>query len=320
MVKNSFKIFLFSFEFATFVALVIFVSSTVLAQKTKSAPPVTALQKKPSLMWKATNGKNTAYLLGSVHLGTKDFYPLPKEIEDAFEQSSVLLVEFDINKVDAATSQALILKNGVYAGDDNLWNHLSGSTAEQVKKVSAAYNLPVQGLAKLKPWLVALTISVMELQKQGMDAAFGVDKYFLDKAKDKRKIQSLESAEWQMELFSALPDNQQEEYLKSTLDGLGNSKTLADLLQTAWLNGDAKKLATLFDETPLKPAELQKKLLDDRNPKMADAAEQCLKGAEKCFMVVGAAHLIGSKGVVQLLKNRGYIISQVAVTSPAQIK
>ena len=297
--------------FCLIAGLITFLPFGVSAQKTS---------KSPSLMWKATNGKNTAYLLGSVHLGIKAFYPLPKEIEDAFEQSSVLQVEFDLNKVDAAASQALILKNGVYAGEDNLWNHLSAATAEQVKKACANYNLPVQGLAKLKPWLVALTIGVMELQKQGMDAALGIDKYFLDKAKDKKKIQSIESAEWQMELFASLPANQQEEYLKSTLDELGNSKTLANALQTAWLKGDSAQLETLFTETSIKPAELQKKLLDDRNPKMADAAEQCLKSAEKCFLVVGAAHLIGNKGVVQLLKNRGYKIEQVAVTSPAQTK
>lgn len=271
-----------------------------------------------SLMWKATKGKNTAYLLGSVHLGTKDFYPLPPEIEAAFEQASVLLVEIDINKVDVATTQSLILKNGVYAGDDNLWKHINGATAEQVRKFCAKYNLPAEGFAKLKPWLVALTISVVELQKQGMDAAFGIDKYFLDKAKDKKRIQSLETAEWQMELFSALPDDQQETYLKSTMDEIGDSTNSAALLQTAWLSGDARQIEALTDKMAIKPAELQKKLIDDRNPKMADAAEQCLKGAEKCFMVVGAAHLIGSNGVVQLLKNRGYQIEQVSVYSFAK--
>lgn len=289
-----------------FAGLIMFAPIYINAQK---SPKV------PSLMWKATKGKNSAYLLGSIHLGTKDFYPLPKEIEAAFEQSSVLLVEIDINKVDAATAQSLILKNGVYAGDDNLWKHISGPTAAGVRKFCADYGLPVEAFGRLKPWVVAITVGVMELQKQGMDAAFGIDKYFLDKAKDKKRIQPLETAEWQLGLFSALTEAQQEVYLQSTLDGIGNSKELASLLQTAWLSGDTKQLETIVSGMSIKPAELQKKLLDDRNPQMADAAEQCLKGTERCFMVVGAAHLIGTKGVVQLLKKRGYRLDQVSVTS-----
>jgi uncharacterized protein YbaP (TraB family) len=154
----------------------------------------------------------------------------------------------------------------------------------------------------------------MELQKQGMDAAFGIDKYFLDKAKDKKQIRPLETAEWQLALFSALSEDQQEVFLTSTMDQIEKSKTLANSLQTAWLNGDVKNLETLSNEMSVKPVELQKKLLDDRNPKMTDAVEQCLKGTERCFMVVGAAHLIGNKGVAQLLKNRGYQLEQVSVT------
>jgi uncharacterized protein len=52
-------------------------------------------------------------------------------------------------------------------------------------------------------------------------------------------------------------------------------------------------------------------LLDDRNPRMADFTEQCVKADEKCFVVVGAGHIVGAKGMAQLLKDRGYKVEQV---------
>src|SRR5436309_14767284 len=70
---------------------------------------------KRAMFWKVSSGANVAYLLGSIHLGSRDMYPLPKEIEDAFESSAALLVEADIRHVDMRKAQAMVLEKGMYA-------------------------------------------------------------------------------------------------------------------------------------------------------------------------------------------------------------
>src|SRR5262245_52409608 len=79
-----------------------------------SAQTAPAPAPKKALFWKVTSPTSTAYLLGSIHLGSKDMYPLPKEIEDAFAASTALLVEADVRHVDMAQMQAMVLEKGLY--------------------------------------------------------------------------------------------------------------------------------------------------------------------------------------------------------------
>src|SRR5260370_16176173 len=72
---------------------------------------------KRSMFWKVSSGEHVAYLLGSIHFGSKDMYPLPKEIEDAFDRSAVLLVGADLNHLDLQKMKAV----AEYAGGDILW-------------------------------------------------------------------------------------------------------------------------------------------------------------------------------------------------------
>ncbi|MEP6924741.1 MAG: TraB/GumN family protein [Pyrinomonadaceae bacterium] len=316
MKKNRITKVWLNFTLVAWVTSVFFVPSTAIAQAQKAQlATIPVVQKTPSLMWKATaaNGK-TIYMFGSIHLGTKDFYPLPVEIEDAFAQSDKLLVEADIGKIDQTAMQNYVSANGVYAGDDTLFNHLSPAGAEKLKKFSADNGLPVEGIVKLKPWIAAITIAVIPMMKSGYQPEFGIDKYFLDKARDKKQIVEIESADWQLKLLSETPEPIQLKFLESTLDQAVNFKDYSQNLLSAWSAADVKRLESFFTSESGEPIEIQKKLLDDRNPRMANFAEQCLKTGEKCFVVVGAGHLIGAKGIVQLLKERGYKVEQIMVT------
>lgn len=287
-------------------------AQTVSAKKT-TAPAAAA--KKRSLMWKVIGKNNTAYLLGSVHLATKAFFPMPAEIETAFAQSNVLAVEVDITKVDQAKANAFVISNGVYAGDDTLWKHLDLETTEKLKEMAAEINFPADGLAKLKPWLAAMTISIVALQKQGYDLNLGIDKYFLDKAQNKKRVAEIESADFQLQLLTGQTEAEQIKFLSSSVNQSADLKSFGDLLQNSWLQGDAEKLDNAMSVMNQETPEYSKKLLDDRNPKMADFAENCVKGTDKCFVVVGAAHLVGKKGVVEILKSRGYQVEQVSVAN-----
>jgi uncharacterized protein YbaP (TraB family) len=265
--------------------------------------------------WKATSGGNTVYLLGSIHLGTKDMYPLPKEIEDAFAVSSTLIVEADINKVDKEKMQAMMLSKGTYAGDDSLWDHVSPETRKLVEQFCEKYHLPVSGFAKMRPWVVAIAVAVIPMVKAGGDPNLGIDKYFLDKAGqggEKKTVVEIESAEWQVNLLSGFSEGVQGKFLASALEQSGNSPENFKKLVDLWMSGDASGVDAIIGDGSDLP-EIRKPMLQDRNPHMADVAEQYLKKNVQAFLVVGAAHMVGEDGVVALLEKRGYKIQQVAL-------
>jgi len=263
-----------------------------------------------AMFWKVTSDTSVTYLLGSIHLGSKDMYPLPKEIEEAFESSSALIVEADVRHVDMQKTQAMVLAKGMYPSDDDLWKHVSPETRKSVEQFCAKFELPVEALARMKPWVVAVTLATVPMLKGGMDPTLGIDNYFLEKS-GKKRIVEIESTEWQLNLLSSFTDEQQEQFLRAASEEGTELMATLKRLQDAWTNGDAEKMDALIRDTSRTPQEINKKLLTDRNPHMADVAEQFLKGKDQAFLVVGAAHLVGKEGLVAVLKKRGYKVEQV---------
>ena len=280
------------------------------AQDAPGAPVKTAQ------FWKATSGKNVTYLLGSIHVGSKDFYPLPREVEDAFESSAVLVVEVDVNRIDKQKLNAFILAEGLYQGDDLLWHHVNKETKQNIEKYCSTYGLPVERVSKMKPWLLASMASAIVMMKSGIGLDSGIDKHFLDKAgkaKDKKRVVEIESAEFQLKIFTSLSDDLQEKFLDAAMEDVGGIPERTNRMMEAWLSGDPDRVEKLIRESSSGPEQIKKALLQDRNPHMADVAEEFLKGEEQAFVVVGAAHMVGQEGVVAILRNRGFKVELVAL-------
>src|SRR5207245_8157005 len=120
----------------------------------------------------------------------------------------------------------------------SLWNHVSPDTRQLVDRFCAENGLSPDAVARLKPWLAAVNIAALEAQKSGMKFELGMDKYFLERAKDRMQVEQLESAEWQLRLMSDIAERQQERYLAGTLTNAGVGSTVASNLQATWLSGD----------------------------------------------------------------------------------
>jgi len=265
---------------------------------------------KPLPLWKAASGKNTAYLFGSLHVGDRSFYPLPATVENAFAASDVLIVELDLRKVDMMAMAATMMTEGMYSGGDSLWNHISAQTRRALEAYCTRASLSIDMFANMKPWLAAMTLSALPLQMAGMDPSFGLDQHFLDEAGGKR-VDPLETAEWQLRLFTGLPPEMQEKLLASAVEGDADPIAESKELIATWKSGDAARIEGLVRKHPEGPPEFSRMLLEDRNPHMADAIAHCLETAGHCFMVVGAAHLVGKEGVVDLLGRRGIKVRQM---------
>jgi uncharacterized protein YbaP (TraB family) len=263
------------------------------------------------LMWKASLGANTVYLLGSIHLASRDLYPLPDHIERAFRTSSVLVVEVDLNRLDQSKFQGLLAANGLYPREDSLWNHVSPSTRKLVTIFCERQGLQAESFARMKPWLAAFATAFLPVRAMQPDWVPGVDKYFLDKASNGIRVEPLESAEYQLRLVSTMPERQQERSLRAAVKNAGQIGEDFTRLQTLWLAGDAEKLDSYLSSSMRDDPDYEKRVFADRNPRMAERAEKCLKNGERCFVVVGAGHMVGRDGIVRLLQDRGIQVKQV---------
>jgi uncharacterized protein YbaP (TraB family) len=149
--------------------------------------------------------------------------------------------------------------------------------------------------------------------KLGYDPQYGIDRYFLSKAGRGKRILELEGFAYQVNLLSGLSAEEQELLLLLTLKDLKNGGDEVDNLITAWAAGDAPGVeAILIKKLQENPRihSFYEKFLYMRNREMVSKIEFYLKTNGAYFVVVGAAHLTGEKGIIQLLKTKGYRVQQ----------
>ncbi|HLJ25239.1 MAG TPA: TraB/GumN family protein [Candidatus Angelobacter sp.] len=262
------------------------------------------------LMWKASSPTTTVYMLGSIHLGDKELYPLPDALESAFNASKVLVVEVNIKKIDQAGAMKLVQQYGFYPEGDSLSKHLPRNLSDSLDDFCSKHGLPRALLDKFKPWVAAITIEALTLQQAGEDPNLGVDVHFLDESKQPQRIEELETADFQMTVLSSGTEAEQQELLAETLKEMDKPKEHLLEIQSAFLSGD-QDVMVKFLQAHNTPKALYKKLLDDRNGPMAERIDGYLKGKEQCFVVVGAAHLVGDKGIVKLLQQKNYKVELI---------
>ncbi|HZR29035.1 MAG TPA: TraB/GumN family protein [Terriglobales bacterium] len=262
------------------------------------------------LMWKVASPTATVYLVGSVHVATPDLYPLPSAMESAFAASKVLTVEVNVKNIDEAQSSKLTQEAGVYGDGDSLSKHISKQTSDALDNFCSKYAMPRESLEGFKPWLVALTTAVIAFQQAGEDFHLGVDEHFLNEVKASQRIDELETANFQLSIFSSATPQEQEELLASSLKQVDNLKDWAQTVQDAYVAGDEGKIEQMLEQQ-FEPRAFYKRLIEDRNTGMAERVEQYLKGKEQCFVVVGSGHLVGDKGIVKLLQAKGYKVERI---------
>jgi uncharacterized protein YbaP (TraB family) len=270
----------------------------------------------PLLMWKVSSKTNSAYVLGSVHLGDKSLYPLPAVIEDAFQSANLLIVEVDLRKVDPMSAQQMMLQSAVYPPGDDLFHHISPATRAKLEAFLSTYGLPSALVAQMRAWMLGTMIQILPMMQNGLNPSEGIDTYFLNKTDDKR-VDQLEDAQWQIKLLSEMPESVSDHWLSSALDEAQNPKERWQKLANYWRTGDADGLDAMLSESSAKEnadeRAFDRRLREERNPHMADRLEECLHSTDSCFMVVGAAHVIGKEGIVSLMRQRGYQVEQAQV-------
>jgi uncharacterized protein len=279
---------------------------SVLAQETLSAP-------QKSFLWRIQSKANTVYVLGSLHYSKKEIYPLSEKIEKAFGESEILVVEADVNNMKKLDIQKFATR-AFYPEDDTLEKHVSPEIYERLVKETGGLGIPPELLVKQKPWFLAMTLVALESLKLGFDPELGIDKYFLSKAEGRKKISELESLDYQLDLLSGFSDKDQELLLLYTLKDLRILEQELEQLTRAWISGDTRSMESILTRSVSEDKRLSpifEKIVYERNTKMASKIEDFFRTGATCFVIVGAGHLVGGRGIIEILKGKGYLVEQL---------
>ena len=282
----------------------------------RAGPPAAGEAATKHFLWKVTGPKGVVYLLGTIHAGKADFYPLPSIIEDSFKKADTLIEEVDISEpAEAARVQQGLIEDGSYANGDTITNHLSKATRSHLEAYLKKGGLPEPAIAHMRPWLVSMLVELVELKRMDFDPSYGLDRHFLDEARQSHKpIGALEDAGFQLKLFSSLPAELQDRLLLSSLVDAEQWADSFDLLLRAWQSGDAAAMQEVITSDARKYPQLKPlmtKLLDDRNTAMAAKIEQFLQTQESYFVAVGAGHLVGDQGILSQLRRKNFTVEQL---------
>ena len=265
------------------------------------------------LLWKAEkSGAPAVWLLGSIHLADSSFYPLPAILDSALDASTLVAAELDINKSETVQKTGMLMaEKGALPAGTFLKDVLPDSLLNRVDSLLAAWKIPKEIMAPFRPWMVALSLSALAIERSGLSGDFGIDQEILARAEDLgKKIFALETPEEQIGIFSNAEDSLGIEYLQSTLNEILEADSFVRDMATAWKTGDVEKMRRLLDSDSSESA-YEEALYTKRNLRMAESIDSLATAGEKAFIVVGAAHLVGSgDNVLRLLEKKGYRIRQ----------
>ena len=260
------------------------------------------------LLWKIESaGFSPSYLFGTMHSDDPSVVRLPSAVQQAFDQAEGVTLEVVLDPQSLmAMTTSLLMTDGT-----TLESLIGRSLYKRAVQAMNDQGVPELLVARMKPWAVAVTLMTPP-NKTGVVLDHVLYQDALAKGK---KVDGLETVAEQMGLFDNLPNKDQITLLKDTLDNLHIVGQMLDELQDAYLDRDLKRLVeinemSMRNSDPQLAETFNQKVIVDRNHRMAERMEPGLKAGGQ-FIAVGALHLPGEEGLLNLLSARGYRITRI---------
>lgn len=256
-----------------------------------------------TFLWEVSDNNSKIYLLGSVHVAREDMYPLNNIIENAYKQSDALVLEVVIDKINPMTMMSKMM----LSGGKTLKTEMDSVSYLRLTRLMDSLNIPKMTYMNMKPWAATIILMQSLMENEGFSQDLGFDFYFLKKARNEQKeVYGLETFEEQISVFDSIA-NYSTDFFEYSLTDLQNTKSMVDEMLNAWKNGDTASIDKIINKSVENSEDYQKItefMLDRRNFKMQAKIEEYLKEDKNYFIVVGAGHLIGENGLLELLSKK----------------
>jgi uncharacterized protein YbaP (TraB family) len=269
------------------------------------------------LLWRASGpeeGDGSLFLLGSVHVGRPDAIDFGAEVTEAFAVCDELVVEVDLSALSAEEIAEQTARYALLPDDQTLRGMISDETYALLEAYLGSRGTPMAAVDRLKPWAVGMVLAMLEFEAAGLQGDYGVDKRFIEWAAGRRSIRGLETLQSQLETLDGLSPRIQELMLADTLLRVEDVAGESTELLSAWKRGDEVALARLLfgslEEHP-EFTDFYEAVFFARNETMAAELAALGGDGKRRFVVLGAGHMIGPRGIPALLASRGFRVQRV---------
>ncbi len=296
---------------AAIAPLSLLTGAPAIAQTAAPAPaPAAATIDADPALWVVKDDDTTIYLFGTVHVLKPGLSWFDEAVKTAFDKSDELVIE--VIQPEQADVEKILGAVIVDTDGPPLSQKLPEAERPALAKALTDNGIPAAQFEVIKPWFVALTLSLAPLPKLGYDPNSGAETILTAAAKSAKKpVSALETFTGQLAVFDTLPESVQVAYLQQTVKDLGKVGETLDKMVAQWAKGDPDALAMTMNDG-LDAPELRNALLTKRNIAWAEWIENRLKKPGTVFMAVGAGHLAGKDSVQVQLGTRKLTATRIS--------
>jgi uncharacterized protein YbaP (TraB family) len=287
--------------------LVFFLLSTVTA--TLPALAQTAPDKR-GFIWTVERDGRVGWLVGSLHMLTPEAYPLPASMAAAFDAADTLMEEANADELASPAFAAAVMARALYTDGRTLEDNVSPATFRLITERAAAAGLPAAVFHRMKPWMIATTLQALELQRGGFQPALGLDVHFHQLARRSgKRLSPLETGLEQIGYLENLGPQLEDALIRENLQSAELEVAEVRNIAAAWAAGDVGALEQIMLGSLKDAPAIYESLIVARNRQWLPRVRSCLD-TTRCFVVVGAGHLVGPDGLVAALRAQGYTLTQ----------
>jgi uncharacterized protein len=271
-----------------------------------NAQQVPALPTSPdnnTLLWEITGKqlRSPSYLFGSFHMMCKEDIHFSNTLQAALASSNELYLEMDLDDM-SNTLGALFFMN--MKGGKALKDLYSPTEYERLSGFfSDSLKMPLTLVGRMKP---AFLEAFLYPKLMPCKIVSGIEEELMRIAKDsKKEIQGFETIEFQASVFDNIPYEDQAKNLLRSIDSIDQYRVFFNDMLQVYKSQQLSKIEPMFSDSSFGMKESMDVLLDKRNEDWVNKLDTILP-KKNIFIAVGAGHLVGKKGLIALLQQRGY--------------
>lgn len=267
---------------------------------------LSAIGQEEGVFWKISgNGlTKSSYLFGTIHLICEQDFLMSERVSNKLAQANALVLEIDM---DDPSLQMTMMANIYNEEGQKITDFLSEEEYQEIRTfLKERTGMDMDMLKTMRPMVLMSLIypNLLECETK----AFEKELMDLAKARD-IEIIGLESVNDQLSLFELIPLEEQYRSFYTYADNLEKGKKEFKKLIESYKEEDISALLQLVSESP-EYKDYQEVLLDQRNLNWIDPMALMMKKGSM-FFAVGAGHLAGDSGLIQLLKKEGYSVERL---------
>jgi uncharacterized protein YbaP (TraB family) len=268
-------------------------------------------------LFEVRKGTQASLLFGTIHVGRPEFYPLPASRLSRMSTFDALVLEADITDTTRAINATQ--KFAMYpTGEEGLDKRLSPELLKRVDGVLARNQLDRAPMMRMKPWMLGTVLTLFEAAQAGYVPGLAAEAYVIRMAQAGNKpILELEGIEQQFSLFENAPWATQLAYLEDALKAVETNAARREInrIVQAWEMADRPALERLLGEMRTQTSVGARFTIDTillgRHDAMVRRIETLMADGRKYLFAVGSLHLVGPSGLVEMLKARGYTVTEL---------